>query len=197
MRGGRGPTSVPGVKRRMREVRSAVDQLDQAAYAAVTSTDSPLLDRALFGLTRAADYSKLSLAAAAALALAGGPRGRRSAVYGLAGLGLTALVANTLVKPLTHRRRPALAARPARDADWVVPTPRSTSFPSGHTAAAVAFATGVGHVWPAAAVPLGGLAVLVGYSRVRTGVHFPGDVLAGALLGGGLALAASRLLDRF
>ncbi|RYV51335.1 phosphatase PAP2 family protein [Pengzhenrongella frigida] len=180
----------------MRKVQSAAGQVDQAAYAALTRPNAPLLDRALFALTRGADYSKLSLAAAAALALAGGPRGRRSAVHGLAGLGLTALVANTAIKPLTHRRRPERAPEPVRATEWIVTTPRSTSFPSGHTAAAVAFATGVAHEWPTAAVPLTGLAALVGYSRVRTGVHFPGDVVAGALLGGGLALAASRLLDR-
>ena len=40
---------------------------------------------------------------------------------------------------------------------------------------------------PAAAVPLRALAALVAYSRVHTGVHYPGDVLAGALIGTALA----------
>ena len=61
--------------------------------------------------------------------------------------------------------------------------PRSALVPSGHTAAAVAFATGSARVMPGAGVPLHVLAALVGYSRVHTGVHYPGDVLAGALLG--------------
>ncbi len=75
--------------------------------------------------------------------------------------------------------------------------PGSRSFPSGHTAAAVAFATGVAHVIPAAGLPLHTLAVAVGYSRVHTGVHYPGDVLAGALLGAVVAeLTASELADR-
>ena len=61
--------------------------------------------------------------------------------------------------------------------------PMSSSFPSGHTASAFAFATAVTAEFPLLAVPLFGLATLVGYSRVHTGVHYPTDVIAGATLG--------------
>jgi membrane-associated phospholipid phosphatase len=74
--------------------------------------------------------------------------------------------------------------------------PSSTSFPSGHSAAAFAFATGVGAVLPRAAIPLRGLAALVAYSRVHTGVHYPGDVVAGALIGTTLAQLTTHALDR-
>ena len=74
--------------------------------------------------------------------------------------------------------------------------PSSRSFPSGHTAAAFAFATGVGHASPAAAVPLRALAALVGYSRVHTGVHYPGDVIAGALIGTAFAQLTAHMLAR-
>ena len=74
--------------------------------------------------------------------------------------------------------------------------PISTSFPSGHSAAAFAFATGVGHVMPRAAVPLRALAALVAYSRVHTGVHYPGDVVAGSLIGTAVAQTAVHALDR-
>jgi len=77
-----------------------------------------------------------------------------------------------------------------------VPMPTSRSFPSGHSAAAFAFATGVGNVSPTAAAPLRALAAVVGYSRVHTGVHYPGDVLVGALLGTTLAQLTAYAVDR-
>jgi undecaprenyl-diphosphatase len=74
--------------------------------------------------------------------------------------------------------------------------PASRSFPSGHSASAFAFATGVGQVMPLAGVPLRGLAALVAYSRVHTGVHYPGDVVSGAILGSVLAQSTTYFLER-
>jgi undecaprenyl-diphosphatase len=73
--------------------------------------------------------------------------------------------------------------------------PSSRSFPSGHTAAAVAFASAVSRVEPAAGASLHVLAALVGYSRVHTGVHYPGDVVAGALIGAIIAGLTARPKD--
>ena len=63
-------------------------------------------------------------------------------------------------------------------------------------AAAFAFATGVGHVSARAAIPLRGMAALVAYSRIHTGVHYPGDVVAGVLMGEAIAQLVARGLDR-
>ncbi len=146
-------------------------------------------------LSRSADYSRLSLVAAAGLAIFGGSTGRRAAAAGLASLGVTAAVVNVVVKPLSGRRRPDRAGKGV-PADRHVPMPTSDSFPSGHTAAAVAFSTGAGQVLPPAAIPLHSLAAIVGYSRVHTGVHYPGDVVLGALIGGALARVTVHLLGR-
>jgi len=61
----------------------------------------------------------------------------------------------------------------------------SPSFPSGHTADAFAFFTAVSlmHRKWFVVVPCLVWALLVGYSRMSLGVHFPSDVLAGALIG--------------
>ena len=168
------------------------ERLDLAIYAAVARTPSPALDVVMSRLSRAADYSRLSFICAALLALAGGRTGRRAAVHGLASLGVTAAVVNIAVKPLVRRRRPDRLAGEVPLARHVR-MPSSPSFPSGHSAAAFAFATGVGHVSPAAAVPLRTLAALVAYSRVHTGVHYPADVLVGGIIGTALAQLTAHI----
>lgn len=171
------------------------ERVDIAIYAAIARTSTPALDRSMANVTRAADYSKLSLGAAAVLALCGGDQGRRAAAAGLASVAVAATIVNVAVKPLGRRSRPDRVAQEVPLARHVR-MPSSPSFPSGHTASAVAFATGVGHVMPAAAAPLHALATLVGYTRVHTGVHYPGDVVAGALIGGTLAQVTTRTLAR-
>jgi undecaprenyl-diphosphatase len=132
------------------------------------------------------------LAAAALLALAGGPAGRRAAGRGLASVVVTAAVVNLALKPVTGRRRPDLG----RPAGPLVRMPKSRSFPSGHTAAAFAFAAGADRGLPGVGPPLYALATLVGYSRVHTGVHYPLDVFTGALSGMVLAALTNAWIDR-
>lgn len=74
--------------------------------------------------------------------------------------------------------------------------PVSSSLPSGHAAAAFAFATGAGSVLPIAGLPLRVLAAAIAYSRVHTGVHYPSDVMTGALIGSVLAQGTARRLRR-
>jgi membrane-associated phospholipid phosphatase len=172
-----------------------LDQVDAALYAAVAGTRTPVLDKSMAQLSDAANYSRLSIASAVVLALTAGQTGRRAAAYGLASVAVTATIVNLAVKPLTSRRRPDRAAERV-PSERHVRMPLSTSFPSGHSAAAFAFATGVGHVMPAAAVPLRLLATSVAYARVHTGVHYPGDVIAGSLMGVSFAQLTTHALER-
>jgi membrane-associated phospholipid phosphatase len=168
-------------------------RLDDAIYEAITQTPTPSLDRSMRRLTRAADYSRLWLGGAVILASTRGSSGRDAAVRGLASVAVSSVAANLVLKPLTRRRRPdssrLLAARRTR-------VPASSSFPSGHSASAFAFATGVGSVLPLEAIPIRALATLVAYSRVHTGAHHPVDVVAGGLLGTTLAQLTCQTLDR-
>ncbi len=172
-----------------------LEHVDAALYAALASTSTPALDKSMAKLSDAANYSRLSIASAALLALTGGPRGRRAAMFGLASVTVTATVVNLAIKPLSRRGRPDRAGERV-PVDRHVRMPLSTSFPSGHSAAAFAFATGVGHIMPGAAIPMRALAALVAYSRVHTGVHYPADVVAGSLMGAAFAQLTTHAIDR-
>jgi undecaprenyl-diphosphatase len=74
--------------------------------------------------------------------------------------------------------------------------PASTSFPSGHAASAFAFAYAIGRHLPELAVPIRLLAAGVAYSRVHTGVHYPGDVLVGSIAGAGTGAMVAAAFDR-
>jgi undecaprenyl-diphosphatase len=80
-----------------------------------------------------------------------------------------------VVKRLAGRPRPS--ARFSFEA--LIDVPDRFSFPSGHACAAMAVALGFGLAFPSLAIPLVGLAWLIGVSRVVLGVHYPGDVLVG------------------
>jgi len=69
------------------------------------------------------------------------------------------------------------------------------SFPSGHTSAAFCLATATGIILGGPFIVLYVWASFVALSRVVLGVHFPGDTVAGALLGSGVALATAHYLQ--
>ena len=114
-----------------------------------------------------------------ALAAFGGPTGRRAA----ADRGRRHRCGVARREPADEARRQPGPTRPdgheVPEARWV-PMPTSTSFPSGHSASALAFAVAVGDVVPALRWPLRAAGGTVAFSRVYTGVHYPGDVLVGA-----------------
>ncbi|MEO8140112.1 MAG: phosphatase PAP2 family protein [Gemmatimonadota bacterium] len=170
--------------------------VDQAVYSAVAHTPTPALDRGMSALSRAANYSRLWMTSSAALALLGGRPGRRAAVEGLTSVAVTSAAVNLAVKRIWRRQRPDRAGQEVPVARQVR-MPTSLSFPSGHSAAAFAFATGVGTRLPGVAVPLHALAGVVAYSRVHTGVHHPSDVVVGSVLGTVLAQLTTRALGHY
>ncbi len=149
----------------------------------------PLVDRGLPLLTRAADRSRLWMVLSAGLVATGDPRARRAAARGLGSIAVASLLANQVGKRALARRRPGLDSLPIRRIAHRIPT--SSSFPSGHSASAAAFAVGAAIEFPELAVPLGALAGAVAFSRVFTGVHFPSDVLAGTAIGAATAAAGA------
>jgi undecaprenyl-diphosphatase len=91
---------------------------------------------------------------------------------------------SALVKALVPRHRPF--------EHQLGPSERTHSFPSGHTATAFAGATVLSAYAPRYRVAFYALACLIGFSRLYNGVHYPTDVLAGAVLGSCVAFALLR-----
>ncbi|MFF9059424.1 phosphatase PAP2 family protein [Streptomyces sp. NPDC014882] len=155
----------------------------------VASWRSPAARRVLPAVEEAAQHTKLWWGAAFVMATAGGWRGRRAAAAGVAAMAVAELVSNGVGKQLWDRRRPPKEWIPHEE---VHDRPDSSSFPSGHTAAAVGFTAAVAGVWPSAGALCAVPAVMVACERVHTGAHYPSDVAVGALIG----LTAAALTHR-
>ena len=172
-----------------------LDGYDRAVYQSVAQLHLPLLDAPLRLVSDFANFSKPWFLVSGVLAVFGGSQGRRAALTGLAAIGAASLVVNQPMKMAGARIRPDRHGIGVPQQRWVR-MPSSTSFPSGHSASAAAFAVAVGDAVPALQRPLGAAASVVAFSRVYTGVHYPGDVLVGAAVGALAGRLTSRVARR-
>lgn len=105
---------------------------------------------------------------------------RRMGIVMAVSLALEVLCCNVILKPFVARTRPCDMNTAVQ---LLVPRPSDYSFPSGHTGAAFAAASALffskNRIW----IPTVILAALIGFTRLYLYVHYPSDVLAGALLG--------------
>lgn len=108
-------------------------------------------------------------------------------------LVLELFACNLVIKPLAARLRPFSVREGVQ---LLIQTPTDYSFPSGHTGASFASAAALffrkSRMWIPAAV----LAALIGFSRLYLYVHYPTDVLGGALLGCAAGWIGSRLAEK-
>jgi undecaprenyl-diphosphatase len=160
------------------------------------------LDRAA---SRFADWSPFVVAALlVALWFSGRGEDRlhnRQAVLHAGAATVLALLVNLAISGVYFRDRPFLV----HSAHLLVPGPGDSSFPSNHATAAFAIATAVLLYNRRFGIVLMALAALIAVDRVFVGIHYPGDVAAGALIGTGCAMlllalrgvlsAATRVLN--
>jgi undecaprenyl-diphosphatase len=175
----------------MSRVLAALDAWDLRLFRRLTRRERQVVDRGLKRLSNSANRSVLWFGIAALVAILGGRRGRRAALRGVISIAITSTLVNLPLKYLARRDRP-----PTRRGDRPLPVslPGSFSFPSGHSASAFAFATGVALEEPRLLAPILPLAAGVAYSRVHLRVHYPLDVLAGATIGAVMGLASEPVV---
>jgi undecaprenyl-diphosphatase len=175
----------------MLRLLAALDAWDQRLFRRLTRRERRVIDHRLKQLSNSANRSVLWFAIAALLAIFGGHRSRRAALRGVVSIAITSTLVNLPLKYLARRNRP-----PMRRGDRPLPVslPGSFSFPSGHSASAFAFATGVALEQPRLLAPILPLAAGVAYSRVHLRVHYPFDVLAGAAIGAVMGVASEPLM---
>jgi undecaprenyl-diphosphatase len=173
---------MPGWLDAGRQRSTLLDQ--RCALALHGASARPQILRVLAACSRLGN-GLMWVAVLALLPLVGGPQGPRCALHGLL-LGSFNLLIYWGLKHGTRRPRPFESCPGIRACARAADT---FSFPSGHTLHAVAFALLLSSHYPVLAPLLWGFALVVGTSRVVLGLHYPSDVLAGALIGTGTAAA--------
>ena len=162
--------------------------MDAALFSAINAAHTPALDAVMLAASWLGYFPGIwFLFGAAAL---GWPRGRAAALRMCLAVAFAYIMASGVIKPIVGRVRPSHT--PAMGARVLeAQPPSSASFPSGHAATAVAGAVAAARVLPRAGWVFWALATLMAYSRVYVGVHYPTDLLGGAIVG---ALCAGLVL---
>ncbi len=163
-----------------------LDQFDHRLLLfARTRGHTPALDRAVAAFSKSGEHAACWLALGTTGAIADRDRERRTGwLRGTAAVAVSYGI-NTAVKYVVRRRRPQLAGLAPLTA-----TVSPLSFPSAHATTSFTAAGVYGALIPAA--PLYAAASLFALSRPYLGVHYPSDVIAGALLGTALGVVACR-----
>ncbi len=141
---------------------------------------NPLFDNIMPVITATGNWRLLAIPIGVFWFWKGGSRGRWAILYTVAAWGLSDLFNSNLVKSAFVRPRPCLTLP---DVHLLVGCGQTFSFPSGHAVTSFAIALFLSSVYVRLRWILFPLAILISYSRIAVGVHYPFDILAGMMEG--------------
>ncbi len=162
------------------ELLNAIQLIDTDLFMQVYRRHHPLLDQIMPVITNLGTGGLIWLVWCALLFFFGKAQGKQVAVITLVALVFSYLLCQEWIKALVARPRPFVGLE---DIIILVPPEQSYSFPSGHTATSFACAYVIAKLWPTQKWLPVVIALAIGFSRIYVGVHYPTDVLFGALFG--------------
>lgn len=165
------------------EAKADRDGIDYRLFVALRTRCHPVwLEKAVAAFSTTGNYGIFWLALTLAFWVAGAPRGMF--IFLPAAMYLT-LAVNYSVKVIMRRERPVHEEPRLKP---LVGVPSSHSFPSSHAAMSFVAAGVMTFFAPAGWALFYGLALLMSWSRVYVGVHYPSDVVAGTAVGAAMSI---------
>lgn len=160
---------------------------------ALQSLHNPVLDQIMITVFNTLVGSLGQLWIVVGLVLLVIPKTRKCGAAVLLSYLVSFLIGNEWLKDLIARPRPCAVDETVQ---LIVKKPSSFSCPSVHTYLAFSSATAIFHYYKKAGIAVLVFAALVGFSRMYFFVHYPTDVLFGAVLGIVTALVVCALMDK-
>ena len=161
----------------------AIAHLDTQLFVLLNSTlTNPALDWLMPAITEQENWYPVLGGLWVAMIIWGGRKGRMAAVMFVIAIALADQITCSCLKPLVGRLRPCNALSPEQ-CRLLVGGSKAMSFPSAHASNSFAMATVATWRFRKFAPVFYVVAALVAYSRVYVGLHYPFDVMAGAILG--------------
>jgi undecaprenyl-diphosphatase len=163
----------------MSDMLEAIGRIDYTAFQWLRAHHYNAVDVLMAGLSDIARGGAIWIGLAALIAILQPQRWRAVVQVALA-VGMAYLLTDYVAKPFFNRSRPFETYADERVYGY---KPTTRSFPSGHAASAIAGVCALARLAPEARSVFWVFALLVAFSRVYLGVHYPADVIAGAVLG--------------
>ncbi|SFB33641.1 undecaprenyl-diphosphatase [Acetitomaculum ruminis DSM 5522] len=166
-------------------------KLEFAILDALQTIHTPLLDSIMIFITKLGNGGMIMIAFTILLLII--PKTRKTGMVLLAALVLEALVTNLCLKPLVARIRPYEIKEGIK---LLISAPVDYSFPSGHTAAGFALVSALFFEKKKIWIPVFLLAFIIAFSRLYLYVHYPSDVLCGAIIGIISGFFAKKIVEK-